>query len=221
MPDEPAPMRIKLGLKTYQYGAYDLWYLVGEDGEVSSVGRPDYALIADLAVRPSESNFGRLLEIKLRDPAIRASYEAAQTRNVWNVLARKVSEVRKGRPLAEDEEPYELDYEIVQAIAETAALKPNVGAVTQEILDSGLTADADDDLYVAEQVAHRILTLFDGRTEAEIKAEAFRTFAQDRYLRYLEHPEIDWTDQPSEMARRYARAADDLLTEANRIEKED
>lgn len=53
---EPAtvkPVRIKIGLKTYQHGPYDLWYLVGDDGEVSTVGLPDYALIPAYVTSPA------------------------------------------------------------------------------------------------------------------------------------------------------------------------
>lgn len=52
-----------------------------------------------------------------------------------------------------------------------------------------------------------------------VRAEALRTYAQKRYLAFLEFPERDWLDQPEGTARHYAKVAADMLAEADRIEQ--
>lgn len=56
-----------------------------------------------------------------------------------------------------------------------------------------------------------------GRSEAEIKAEALREYADARYGAYLEDPDVSWVDQPSQMAQQYAKAREDLHAAATRI----
>jgi len=50
-----------------------------------------------------------------------------------------------------------------------------------------------------------------------IRASELERYAAGRYEAYLEHPELDVLDQPSDMAKRYRSAADDLRAEAARI----
>lgn len=68
--------------------------------------------------------------------------------------------------------------------------------------------------------ARAVLALFHGRTEAEVKAEALREFAAERYEAYLTDPDLPASEQPSPAARRYRLAADSLRNRADTIEKE-
>ncbi|MGC4151526.1 MAG: hypothetical protein QM628_00410 [Propionicimonas sp.] len=72
----------------------------------------------------------------------------------------------------------------------------------------------------SHHVARAVLALLPGRTEAEVKAEALREYAAARYVAYLEQPEVPWVDQPSDLAKKYANAAEELRDEADRIERE-
>ncbi|MCW5952061.1 MAG: hypothetical protein KIT69_07370, partial [Propionibacteriaceae bacterium] len=115
-PDQPpataeaAPVRIKIGLKTYQHGPYDLWYLVGDDGEVSTVGKPDYSLIPAYITSPAAT--------------VKPSVEAVAAAIDDRMNSRRLGSIR---------------------------------------------------LYDAEcrGIADTVLALLPGRTEAEVKAEAY------------------------------------------------
>jgi hypothetical protein len=49
-------------------------------------------------------------------------------------------------------------------------------------------------------------------------AEAFRTYAAERYEAALKNPDIPWLEQPGFLARQYRKVADDLRAQADRIE---
>lgn len=55
--------------------------------------------------------------------------------------------------------------------------------------------------------------------ERRLVADAFRSYAAERFEAYLENPEVSWIEQPFEMAKRYAKIAADLRAHADRIEE--
>ena len=55
--------------------------------------------------------------------------------------------------------------------------------------------------------------------DAEVAAQALRDYAQARYLDHLDDPDLPWIEQPSPMARDYARTTAALRDRANQIER--
>lgn len=60
-------------------------------------------------------------------------------------------------------------------------------------------------------------TLPGWRSEAEIKAEALREFADARYRAYLDDPDIPWVDQPSNLAKQYTRSLQEMYLRADTL----
>ena len=72
-------------------------------------------------------------------------------------------------------------------------------------------------LQEAEDSAARIFNDLYLDYETELIAQAFRNFAQSRYLDYLDDPNLPWYDQPVGLARSYASAADNLMKYADQL----
>lgn len=76
---------------------------------------------------------------------------------------------------------------------------------------------SDDLTRDRESAFDRWLAAHDEAVRAEEREKTLRNYAQNRYLAFLEHPEVPWHDQPEGTARHYARVAADMIAEADWI----
>lgn len=71
--------------------------------------------------------------------------------------------------------------------------------------------------FGATEAFDRMIAAHDEAVRAEEREKTLRNYAQNRYLAFLEHPEVPWHDQPEGTARHYARVAADMIAEADWI----